>query len=235
MKDPRRRFFANLNALLDLVSDRVCPVCEARRGRAGPLLCRQCARELLRQRLVAPLLPAAFDRWAEEEKAGRLTGIWAAANYRSLVRQCILDFKFRARFAVLPILTSLFCQRFRSLKHEYTPDVIVPVPTTLLRFLYRTTNLPQALARSLGARMQIPWSGALRRAPFGPRQARKSKKDRLKLRHDIFSVWWPRSVRDRRVLLVDDVLTTGGTARACARTLLHAGARSVGILALAHG
>jgi predicted amidophosphoribosyltransferase len=135
----------------------------------------------------------------------------------------------------LPLLTSILAQRFRSLREEFRPDVIVPVPTTLVRFLYRGTNLPQALARSLSFRFRVPWMRGLRRSPFGRRQARKSKRDRLRLPPGTFRVRRAHSLRGRSVCLVDDVLTTGGTAAACTAVLLGVGVRSVGILALAHG
>jgi ComF family protein len=230
MRDLRRRLWLDFNALFDLVSWRSCLVCDGRLRRAAGAVCRPCARALLRQRLVAPIAPAAFEGETE-----RLAGVWAAATYRGAIRECILRYKFRAALAVEPVLTSLFVQRFRSLEREFRPDLIVPVPASPVRFLVRGTNLPQALARTLSDRTGLPWSRRLRRAPLGRRQALKSKAERLTLSPSVFRVWRPRALVGRAVLLVDDVLTTGGTARACTQALVARGVHAVGILALAHG
>ena len=224
-----------VNTVFDLFSYRSCVVCRTRLGPAGPSVCRGCARELLRLRLAGPVEPPAFAVWDRAGTCERLAGVWVAAAYRGLVRDMLLGFKFQGKYAFEPLLSSLTVQRFRHVRRAFSPDLIVPVPTTLLRFLHRGTNLPQALARSLSARCRIRWSQALRRKPFGRRQARKSRRDRLRLSPESFWVPRTRALAGRSVLLVDDVLTTGGTAVACAKRMLGCGAKRVGVLALAHG
>jgi ComF family protein len=219
--------------VLDLFSYRSCLACDAEIGR-GPLpLCRACARALLAERLAAPVAPPVLAGLAEEEPG--LAGVWAAANYASPVRELLLQFKHHGRFAVLPVLDALFCQRFRRVRAEFAPDIVVPVPRALLRFLYRGTDLPGCLARALSTRFRVPLVHGLARAPFGLRQARKTRAQRLTLAPGVFRVRDARCVAGRAVLLVDDVLTTGATAVAAARTLRAAGAARVGVLALAHG
>ncbi|HAK96084.1 MAG TPA: hypothetical protein DCM87_14100, partial [Planctomycetes bacterium] len=195
--------------------------------------CRPCARALLSERLVAALAPPAAG--ALGEGLPGLAGVWAAANYASPVRELLLGFKHHGRFAALPVLAGLFCQRFRSLRAQYAPDIIVPIPRAFLRYLYRGTDLPACLAQAVRNRFRIPVVRALGRPPAAAPQTRKTRAQRLKLAPGAFRVRRQRRLAGKAVLLVDDVLTTGATTIAAARALLASGAARVGILALAHG
>lgn len=216
--------------ILDLFSYRSCLACDAEIGRGPVALCRPCARALLAERLAAPLALLALG-----EGLPGLAGVWAAANYASPVRELLLRFKHHGHFAALPVLDALFCQRFRRLRGEFAPDFVVPVPRSLVRFLYRGTDLPGCLAYAVHGRFRVPLLYGLARASFNTRQARKTKQERLKLASDAFRARHARRLAGRSVLLVDDVLTTGATVLAATRVLLGAGAARVGVLALAHG
>ena len=248
VRNSTQEFFRNLDPLLDLVSYRACMICESPLpSRRKAFLCRNCARNLLRERIEIPLQPDAFASGGETpgagasdsdlpgEADGRMGEVWAAAAYRGLVREIVLGFKFHGRYQFLPLLFVLFRRRYRLLARDLRPEAIVPVPGSLLRFLYRGTDLPLSLARRLGRAEHVPVVRVLRRRFPGPRQTGKSREERLRLAAGAFRLARPTRVAGRRVLLVDDVLTTGATARACCDLLLKAGAASVGVLVLAHG
>lgn len=113
-------------------------------------------------------------------------------------------------------------------------DVIVPVPLHRWRLLMRTYNqaalLANALGRLTGKAVAVD---TLRRIKATPSQGGLSRGARARNVAGAFTVHAPARVAGKRVLLVDDVFTTGATAEACTRALLDAGAASVDVLVLA--
>lgn len=115
-------------------------------------------------------------------------------------------------------------------------DQILPVPLHAARKRQRGYNQSASFARGLGQALQLPVSEhALCRQVNTSSQTHRTRAERWHNVQHVFRVIQPGSLQQQRVLLVDDVLTTGATLEACARTLLKAGCRevSVGVIAAA--
>jgi ComF family protein len=113
-------------------------------------------------------------------------------------------------------------------------DVIIPVPLHIGRLRWRGFNQAAMLAVAVARRMDRPLDLlTLVRVRETPPQTRQNRGERIKNLRRAFAVRRPARVASRRILLIDDVMTTGATADECARTLLAAGARRVDVLTLA--
>jgi ComF family protein len=112
-------------------------------------------------------------------------------------------------------------------------DIIVPAPLHWVRWLQRGFNQSHLLARELRRRLRIPVVNALRRRKMTRAQAGLTRAGRRVNVAGAFSARRTSAVRDRRVLLVDDVMTTGATMNACAGALKRAGAGHITVLTLA--
>lgn len=113
--------------------------------------------------------------------------------------------------------------------------IVVPVPLHRERERERGFNQASVLARALASRSRLrldEWSLA-RVTHTGRHRARMDARARRETVEDAFVVSRPRLVEGERVLLVDDVFTTGATASACAAALLGAGAKEVFVLTVA--
>jgi ComF family protein len=112
-------------------------------------------------------------------------------------------------------------------------DVIVPMPMHWRRRWARRFNQAELLARALSRRTGLPLVDAARKQRSTPPQAGLTGPQRRANMSGVFQARRPAAIRGRSVLLVDDVLTTGATAAACARALKSAGAKSVTVLTVA--
>lgn len=114
-------------------------------------------------------------------------------------------------------------------------DAIVPVPLHALREREREFNQAEILARELAKRRGWPVLEVLKRERYTVTQTHFNRRRRMQNLRDAFSLQQNVRVQGKRLLLVDDVLTTGSTMDECARMLLEGGAQSVWALTVARG
>lgn len=113
-------------------------------------------------------------------------------------------------------------------------DNIIPVPLHILRLRWRGFNQSLIFARAIGQRIKVPvdpW--LLSRTRPTPPQTKLSREDRRANVRGAFQVHTPVRVKGKRLLLVDDVYTSGATVEECARTLYQSEARSVDVFTVA--
>ncbi|MBC5774587.1 ComF family protein [Pontibacter sp. KCTC 32443] len=128
--------------------------------------------------------------------------------------------------------------RYGSILQEYQYhdqiDLIVPVPLHKQKQRKRGYNQSEWFAKGIGAAMGVPAKAdVLKRTINTTTQTQKNRLSRWQNVEQVFEVTKPEQVKGRRVLIVDDVLTTGATLEACAITLLAAGATEVSIATIA--
>lgn len=156
----------------------------------------------------------------------------AACLYDEYSRDLILKLKHADR----PELAGLFAAWLSRAAAELIADadLIAPVPLHPLRLLSRRYNQAAEIARPLSKLTGLAYlPGGLSRARDTGTQGGKSASGRRRNVAGAFTVARPGKVAGKRILLVDDVLTTGATAQGCARALLAAGAASVDLAVVA--
>jgi ComF family protein len=113
-------------------------------------------------------------------------------------------------------------------------DVVMPVPLHRTRLRWRGFNQAALLGATLARRLRCPLDvTTLARTRHTPPQTARDRAERARNVRGAFAVRRPARVAGRRILLVDDVMTTGATADECARVLRAAGAERIDVLTLA--
>jgi ComF family protein len=238
--------FSLLSGLADLVFPPRCPACGVLLEKipdAGPELCHVCSIALItcesplcgRCGLPYPGLEGPDHDCPEcMESPPPFEAARSAFLYGGSAHDGITSFKYGKRIHSGEALCRLAMDGGLHLKASEGCDVVVPVPLHPLRLLKRGFNQSAVIAVIVARSVSLPCDGRiLSRVRRSAPQAGLSRKERESNLKGAFSVKRPGRVRGKTVLLVDDVLTTGATARECSRVLLDAGAKAVRVFTLA--
>jgi competence protein ComFC len=156
----------------------------------------------------------------------------SAGTYVGALRESVL------RLKVEPMIPDQLRHRlhaaFLELPNYQDISVIIPTPLHSSRQQQRQFNQSEIIAQTLAPIIQLPVvkSALNRTKPTEQHRAGMDAQARLQSLRGAFSVYAPRLVVDRTILVVDDVMTTGSTAHEISQTLLENGARAVSILTL---
>ncbi|TFI57440.1 ComF family protein [Sphingomonas parva] len=154
----------------------------------------------------------------------------AAVAYDEVARKVALKLKYSGRPGVAETLAGLMARHLRSPDGQ-PPGLLVPVPLHRWRIWRRGYNQAALIAASLSRRSGIPAApGLLRRTRHTPPLRGLGRRERAEAVRGAFAVENAGAVAGRRIILVDDVFTSGATGGACAKVLKRAGAASVEML-----
>lgn len=224
-----------VEGLLELLFPSRCLVCR----RAGAdVFCRECRASV---RFLDEPLCGVCGIPVEEpggvcvpcrESPPLFTAARGAAVYEGTLRKAIHALKYGGKRRMALPLGQIMASRFAALR--VSPDVLLPVPLHPARERERGFNQAVLLAESLSELVGVSIeAGAVRKVRSSPSQRALTRQERMRNLHGAFTVAVPRRVEGRRVLLVDDVMTTGATFSEVAGALLEAGAAEVRCLCAA--
>jgi len=234
---PRRRISrALLSSAVDLIFPPRCLACRAAPPveRAGERrFCEQCAKaiEADRGQESCPTCAATVAQYEVSgeqctECRGTRPKVKAQARvgpYQGLLGQMLRQFKYGNREELLPVLGGWLAERVRGAPWLDRVEAVTCVPTHWRRQL-RTRAYPAGdLARHVARRLNLPFVSILSRIRAGRHQVGLSHNDRLKNVIDAFAMRRGVQLDEARLLIIDDVRTTGATLNECAKVLHRAG------------
>lgn len=229
------------SAVIDFLFPPRCPICMCRNDRVQ--FCERCRR--LIDSPLAPLCLRCGEIFAGDGPdhlcsrcvrrpphfdCARACARYAQASHNPLTI-ALHRFKYGRDISLAPLLGHLLVDRFPL---AFAHDVIVPVPLDIARLRWRGFNQSVLLARYIGNHFDRPvalWE--LKRCRTTTVQVGLTEPQRRMNVRGAFSIANAGAVRGKRVLLVDDVMTTGATADECAGVLYRAGARLVDVVVVA--
>lgn len=197
----------------------VCMGCGSAAGFEQEWLCDDCRKALVR-------------RWIGAFPEPKLDGSAAVYQYAGPAGGVVRNLKYRG---VTTLAKPMAKEMLRALERiqPVGAEMVVPVPMHPRRLKQRGYNQSELLAKEIAAELEVPCENGLIRVRNTVQQARLQGDERRKNLKDAFRA--EPCVSGWRVLLVDDVYTTGETARQCAEALRQGGAISVSFLSYAKG
>lgn len=153
------------------------------------------------------------------------TRAWTLYPYMPPLQHAIRLFKYQGKVSLVAPLADLMIARLPALNPV---DMIIPVPLHVQRLREREFNQSLLLADRIGHRLNIPvvYTNLIRTVPTPP-QTTLSRNSRQNNLRRSFAVRRPEAIAKKRILLIDDVFTTGTTVNECAKALRRAGSADV--------
>lgn len=241
----------NISWVIDFLLPRTCPLCHEPRSygkkgiiclscqdsleRSSPPWCSKCGKPF-RSEVTLSHSP---DHVCEEcqKSPPEFDSARSIGPYDGLFRELIHLMKYKGYTSVAVELGAMLSGLARrEIRESLAPEniLITFVPIDHERWKIRGFDQAKVLARSTGKYLGLPFAATIVRKKSTPPQSSLSATKRKKIFRGVFLAKSLGLVYGKRVILIDDVLTTGSTASACARELKKAGAASVDVLTVCH-
>jgi ComF family protein len=209
-----------LQHIIAFVAPPSCMSC----GAESSLLCQACIDSMRPKRGTCYRCNALSDNGRTCERCRRgstLAGVTVAAHYEGAIKDIVWRFKYQQAAHSAVVGSKLLAPLLAEQKQF---DLVTAVPTSADRRRTRGYDQAELLAKELARELDLPYRASLVR--LGKRhQVGHSRQERLAQVANLFAA--KRKLRGQRVLLIDDVVTTGATMEACARELKAAGAGQI--------
>ena len=229
------------NLLLDIFFPKICFCCQ----KEGSYLCEDCRACLEITENVFCLCEnpqrLSFAGKCPRCASKKLNGLYFAASYQNkTIQKLIRQLKYEPFIKDLSEnLADLIITHFRSLnksEKDFDGKILIPVPLGQRKIKNRGFNQSEEIAKKLSEKLKLPlFSDCLTKIKENTSQAELSKEKRMENIKGVFEVKNKEKIRDKKILLIDDVYTTGATLEEAARILKEAGAKEVFGVVVARG
>ena len=239
--------FKIFDTLVDILYPRRCPVCSEIVIPRGALACEDCRSKLILieepkcKKCGKPMeveeIEFCYDCERKNHHYSKGFALWL---YNKELKKSLIEFKYHNRKEYGVFYVEELIKKYRDEIIEIAPDILVPVPIHRHKQNQRGYNQADILAKEIGKRLNIAvLSNLLKRDKYTLPQKQLNDKERLKNLEKAFSfcedeeLKWNKEIR--RVLLVDDIYTTGSTIEACTNILLKNGIKEVYFVSIGIG
>lgn len=223
-----------LRDFVSLIYPRYCLACKNGLLKGEELVCTRCIHELPRSGYHLEKENALFKRLY-----GRLPLSFAFAfllfKKGGIVQHLLHELKYNNHPELGQLLGRVYGRELASNNFDKQYDVIIPIPLHPSKQKKRGYNQSAEFAKGLSVSLQVEYKiDAVHRTTITETQTRKTKLKRWENVSEVFEVSIKEVVKGKRILLVDDVITTGATVEACGQILLGAGCSQLSIASIAY-
>lgn len=206
-----------MKALLGILYAPRCPLCRTRLPLSGEVrICPDCAQYV---RTHGARHESIWVKECDDADAP----LW----YQDRLRDAMIDYKFHRKQSYAVWFAEQVTDCLRAHLDEWQPDGLTYVPIGPLRWWIRGYNQSALIAQAVGRTLGLPCEPTLRRRLCSRRQSKLSGAERMLNARKAFKMRKDLNLVGRRIVLIDDIMTTGSTVTSCASLLRDAGAEAV--------
>lgn len=216
-----------------LVAPRICAVCRCTLEAHEGCICLKCLIDVPRTFIHRQIFTELQQSLGSTLRVGRICS-WFDYQRISRFRNLILEGKFRGKPYILKECTLHYLADLEADNFKLTDwaDVIVPAPMHWWKRYRRGYNQSQVIAGAVSSATGLPIVDALRATRTHGHQSRLGAEERQLNLDKTFALSKGVDLQNKKVLLVDDIITTGATAHECIKLLKQAGAAEVSLFTL---
>lgn len=207
----------------------ICGICE-KINKDG--LCPKCNLELKKQAEVNILQKEEIEENLKKEKY--FEELMYIFKYEGQVRKLILDYKFNEKSYLYKTFVNFLLKNEKIFENIKKYDKIIPVPISKKRNKERGYNQSMLIAEEIANKTNLELvNNCLIKTKNIIEQSKLNKEDRLQNIQGVYSLQNERLITKQKILLVDDIYTTGSTVNECCKILQQANPKTIGVLVLA--
>lgn len=155
-------------------------------------------------------------------------------QYEGIVRDKIIEYKFNDKSYLYKLFYEILIKNKKACDFLTGYDIIIPVPIHRKRKISRGYNQSELIAKKLSYKFKIPiYTDVLKKQINTLPQSSLGKNDRIENVQNVYKVEKVQKIINKKVIIMDDIYTTGATANECKKILQSAGASKVGIITIA--
>ena len=207
----------------------ICGICEKINKDA---LCPKCNLELKKQAEVNILQKEEIEENIKKEKY--FEELMYIFKYEGQVRKLILDYKFNEKSYLYKTFVNFLLKNEKIFENIKKYDKIIPVPISKKRNKERGYNQSMLIAEEIANKTNLELvNNCLIKTKNIIEQSKLNKEDRLQNIQGVYSLQNERLITNKKILLLDDIYTTGSTVNECCKILQQANPKTIGVLVLA--
>lgn len=210
-----------IETILNLIYPNVCGFCGDINNEN---ICTECSKKIEKYKILG--IEKSTSKYIEQQ--------CFIYKYEGEIRESILKFKFQEEAYLYKTFVKIILDNLEVCKYIKKFDIIIPVPIHRKRRLERGYNQSELIANEISKQLIINIEKSiLIKIRNNPKQSTLKLEERKSNVKNVYEVKQNQKIKDKKILLIDDIFTTGNTVNECAKKLKEAGANKVSVLTIA--
>lgn len=209
--------------VLNLIYPPTCGIC----GKLEPdFLCKKCEKQLESQ--------AKFQIQENEKINNYFQEHLYIFEYQGMIRKMILNYKFNDKPYLYKTIVNFLLKNEKFFQILKSYDTIIPVPISRKRRKERGYNQSELIAKEIAKKIEIDYNNqCLFKTKNIIEQSKLNREERQKNIQGVYELHNQEMLENKKILLLDDIYTTGSTVNECSKTLKQSGTKKIGVLTIA--